>query len=133
MSVIALNGMPLPQQLLHWAKTRPDGVALRQKQFGVWSPVTWAQYADQARCFGLGLLQLGLQPGQTVAVLGENCREWVYAELGIALVRGITAGVYPTSPAPEVEYLNVGTHLHHERHIVFHQQDRSALVADAQE
>ena len=105
MSTLDLNQMPLPQQLLHWAKTRPEGVALRQKQFGVWDPVTWGQYADQSRWFGLGLLQMGLVPGQTVAVLGENCREWVYAELGIALVRGITAGVYPTSPAPEVEYL----------------------------
>jgi long-chain acyl-CoA synthetase len=100
-----LKALPLPQQLQHWASVRPNDVALRQKQFGVWEPVTWKQYADQSRWFGLGLLQLGLQPGQTVAVLGENCREWVYAELGIAMVRGITAGVYPTSPAPEVEYL----------------------------
>jgi long-chain acyl-CoA synthetase len=105
MSDVDLTALPLPQQLLHWATTRPNDVALRQKQFGVWDPVTWKQYADQSRWFGLGLLQLGLQPGQTVAVLGENCREWVYAELGVAMVRGITAGVYPTSPAPEVEYL----------------------------
>jgi long-chain acyl-CoA synthetase len=105
MTDVDLKTLPLPQQLLHWAKTRPNDVALRQKQFGVWEPVTWKQYADQSRWFGLGLLQLGLQPGQTVAVLGENCREWVYAELGIAMVRGITAGVYPTSPEVEVEYL----------------------------
>lgn len=100
-----LKDLPLPQQLLHWAKLRPDEVALRQKEFGVWRPVTWKEYADQSRWFGLGLLKLGLQPGQSVAVLGENCREWVFAELGTALVGGITAGVYPTSPAPEVEYL----------------------------
>ncbi len=100
-----LRELPLPQQLLHWARVRPDAVALRQKEFGVWQPVTWAEYAQQSRWFGLGLLKLGLAPGQSVAVLGENCREWVYAELGVAMVRGITAGVYPTSPAPEVEYL----------------------------
>ena len=105
MTGIDLAAMPLPQQLQHWATTRSNDVALRQKQFGVWDPVTWKQYADESRWFGLGLLQLGLQPGQAVAVLGENCREWVYAELGVAMVRGITAGVYPTSPAPEVEYL----------------------------
>ena len=105
MSTLDLKDLPLPQQLLHWATVRPGFVALRQKQYGVWDPVTWKQYADQSRWFGLGLLQMGLVPGQTVAVLGENCREWVYAELGIAMVRGITAGVYPTSPGPEVEYL----------------------------
>ena len=100
-----LKELPLPQQLLHWAKVRPDHVALRQKEFGVWRPVTWAEYAQRSRWFGLGLLQLGLQPGQSVAVLGENCKEWVYAEFGAALVGAITAGVYPTSPAEEVEYL----------------------------
>jgi len=100
-----LKDLPLPQQLLHWARARPDTVALRQKEFGVWQPVTWAEYARRARWFGLGLLQLGLAPGQSLAVLSENCQEWVYAELGAALVRAVTAGVYPTSPAPEVEYL----------------------------
>ena len=101
----ALRELPLPQQLLHWARTRPDEVALRQKEFGVWQPVTWAEYARQSRHFGLGLLRLGLAPGQTLAVLGENNREWVYAQLGASLIGAITAGVYPTSPAPEVEYL----------------------------
>lgn len=100
-----LKNLPLPQQLLHWARLRPDDVALRQKEFGVWQPITWKEYADQSRWFGLGLLKLGLKAGQSVAVLGENCKEWVFAELGTALVGGITAGVYPTSPAPEVEYL----------------------------
>ena len=100
-----LKDLPLPQQLLHWARVRPDAVALRQKQFGVWQPVTWSAYAQQARWFGLGLLKLGFEPGQSVAVLGENSKEWVFAQFGVGLVGGITAGVYPTSPAPEVEYL----------------------------
>jgi long-chain acyl-CoA synthetase len=100
-----LKDLPLPQQLQHWARTLPDGVALRQKQHGVWKPVSWAQYLERSRWFGLGLLQLGLKSGQKVAVLSENCQEWVLAQLGTALVGGITAGVYPTSPAHEVEYL----------------------------
>jgi long-chain acyl-CoA synthetase len=100
-----LKHLPLPQQLLHWAQVRPHATALRQKQFGVWQTISWAEYAQQSRFFGLGLLQLGLKPGQSVGVLGENCKEWVFAELGIAMIKGITAGVYPTSPAPEVEYL----------------------------
>jgi long-chain acyl-CoA synthetase len=101
----SLDSLPLPQQLLHWARVRPTTVALRQKTFGVWQPVTWGAYAEQSRCFGLGLIKLGLQPGQSVAVIGENCKEWAFAELGVAMVRGITAGIYPTSPAAEVEYL----------------------------
>ena len=97
--------MALPQQLQHWARTKPDGVALRQKEHGVWKPVTWAQYDQRSRWFGLGLLQLGLQPGQKLALLSENREEWVFAQMGTAMVGGITAGVYPTSPANEVAYL----------------------------
>ena len=96
----ALKALPLPQQLLHWAAHRPDAVALRQKEYGVWQPITWSAYAQQARWFGLGLLQLGLLPGQAVAVLSENRKEWVFAQMGAALVRGVTAGVYPTLAGP---------------------------------
>ena len=102
-----LKDLPLPLQLLYWAKRRPDAVALRQKLLGVWRPVTWAAYAQQSRWFGLGLLKLGLRPGQSMAVLSENRQEWVFAELGAALIGGITTGVYPTSPAQEVEYLQL--------------------------
>ncbi len=104
-TIADLKDLPLPQQLVYWASHRPGDVALRQKSFGVWEPVTWAQYAEQARWFGLGLRKLGLEPGQSVAIVSENCKEWAFAELGIGLVGGITAGVYPTSPAAEVGYL----------------------------
>jgi len=100
-----ISSLPLPQQLQHWAKVRPNETALRQKKFGIWQTVTWSEYDRQSRWFGLGLIKLGLQRGQTVAVLSENCQEWVIAELGIAMINCVTAGVYPTSPAAEVEYL----------------------------
>lgn len=100
-----LKGLTTSQQLLHWARARPDTVALRQKQFGVWQPVTWREYAERASCFGLALLELGLQPGEKVAILGENRSEWVIAQFGVGLAGGIVAGVYPTSPGVEVEYL----------------------------
>jgi len=97
--------MTLPQRLFHWARQRPRAVALRQKDKGIWQPVTWSQYADAAAHFGLGLVALGLQPGEHVAILSENRKEWVYAQLGAGLVQAVPAGVYPTSPGPEVEYL----------------------------
>lgn len=100
-----LKDLPLPQQLQYWAKHRPLDTALRQKEFGIWRTVSWFEYDQQSRWFGLGLLSLGLQSGQTLAVLSENCKEWVFAELGAAMVGAVTAGVYPTSPAAEIAYL----------------------------
>ena len=97
--------LTLPQQLRHWAATRPHAVALRQKEYGIWEPVTWAGYEQAARHFGLGLCALGLPEGGHCAIISENRKEWVYAQLGCGMVGAVPVGVYPTSPAAEVEYL----------------------------
>jgi len=100
-----LASSTLPQQLRAWARARPDAVALRQKDYGIWEPVTWSQYEQAARHFGLGLVKLGLPEGGHCAVISENRKEWVFTQLGCGLVRAVTVGVYPTSPAAEVQYL----------------------------
>ncbi len=97
--------LTLPQKLAHWARTRPDAVGLRQKDFGIWGPVSWRDYASTARRFGMGLMALGLPAGAHVAVISENRQEWVFSQLGCGMAGMVTVGVYPTSPAPEVAYL----------------------------
>jgi long-chain acyl-CoA synthetase len=105
MTSSALDRLTLPQQLRHWARARPADVALRQKDFGIWEPVTWAGYEEAARHFGLGLASLGVDEGVHCAVISENRQEWVFSQLGCGMVGAVTVGIYPTSPAPEVEYL----------------------------
>jgi long-chain acyl-CoA synthetase len=95
----------LPQRLRFWASAWPDRVAFRQKDFGIWQPYTWADYDRLARHFGLGMTALGLPCGGHVAIVSENRKEWVIAQLGLGMVGGVTVGVYPTSPAEEVEFL----------------------------
>ena len=97
--------MVLPRRLLHWAETRGSAIALRQKEYGIWQAHDWAEYARMARHFGLGLVALGLTPGEHVAMLSESRREWVVAQLGTNLVGGVAVGIYPTESANEVDYL----------------------------
>jgi len=99
------DSMTLPQLLRDNAQCMPDRIALRQKDFGIWQPITWAEYYRRARHFGLGLASLGLEPRGHVAILSENRAEWVIAQLGTGLVGGVTIGVYATSPANEVSYV----------------------------
>jgi len=94
--------MILPRRLLHWARVRPRAIALRQKEHGIWQAHDWADYARMARGLGRGLIDLGMTPGQHVAILGESRREWVVAQLGTNLAGGVTVGIYPTSPAAEI-------------------------------
>ena len=80
-------------------------VALREKDFGIWNEYSWADYGEQARLVGLGLKALGLKRGDVCSVAGEVCKEWVFADLGINCIGGVTNGVYPTDAPSQVEYL----------------------------
>ncbi len=97
--------LTLPQMLRERARTDAHRVAIRQKDFGIWKPYSWAQYYERAKHFGLGLKQLGLSEHGHVGVISENRIEWVLTQLGTGLVGGVTVGVYPTSPTSEVSYV----------------------------
>ena len=95
----------LPRLLRERALRAPAAVALREKEYGIWQRVTWEGYLGHVRRFCLGLIRLGLERGDKVAILSENCREWLYAELAAMTASAVGVGVYPTSPAPEVKYV----------------------------
>jgi len=100
-----LPPLTLPQCLRQRALTDADRVAIRQKDFGIWKPCTWAGYHRRASHFGLGLRAMGLPAGGHMGVIAENRIEWVIAQMGAGLVGAVTVGVYPTSPTSEVAYV----------------------------
>jgi len=102
---MTLPDLTLPQMLRERARTDVQRIAIRQKDFGIWKPFTWAQYHQRASHFGLGLRALGLPAGGHVGVIAENRIEWVLAQMGAGLVGAVTVGVYPTSPTNEVAYV----------------------------
>jgi len=102
---MTLPDLTLPQMLRERARTDAQRIAIRQKDFGIWKPFTWAQYHQRASHFGLGLKALGLPAGGHVGVIAENRIEWVLAQMGAGLVGAVTVGVYPTSPTNEVAYV----------------------------
>jgi len=95
----------LPQMLREQARQRPQDIAIRQKDFGIWRPLRWADYHRRACRVGLGLRALGLADGGHVGVISENRVEWVLSQMGAGLIGAVTVGVYPTSPTPEVAYV----------------------------
>ena len=97
--------LTLPQMLRLQAQRQPHSVAIRQKEFGIWQPLSWTDYEKRAMAVGLGLKALGLSEGGHVGVLAENRLEWVLTQMGAGLVGAVTVGVYPTSPTNEVAYV----------------------------
>ena len=80
-------------------------VAIREKDFGIWNEYSWTDYGERARLAGLGLKSLGLERGDVCSVASEVNKEWIFADLGVICIGGITNGVYPTDAPNQVEYL----------------------------
>ena len=92
----------LPLRIRERARTTPTTIAMREKNLGLWEEITWADYWDASEVVAHGLLALGIEVGDRVAVHSENRREWLFCDIGITAVRAATVGLYPTNPAPEV-------------------------------
>ncbi|CAN5841484.1 AMP-dependent synthetase/ligase [soil metagenome] len=100
------SGFPtVAQRVRAWAEKSPDAVAMREKDFGIWQEITWAELWDSIRLVAHGLLSLGVEPGDRVSIHSEDRPEWLILDFATVAVRGITVGLYPTNPAAEVEYL----------------------------
>jgi len=94
----------VPQQFKETVDKYQDRVALRVKKFGLWHDISWNQYYTYAKYIGSAFVSMGLEKGQCVSIIGDNCSEWVIADLGIQCVGGVAVGVYSTNAAPQVEY-----------------------------
>ena len=95
----------VPRVFRETARKYTDRTALRYKQYGIWRDVSWNRYFEHARAVGVALQALGLQKGDRVGVLGENGPEWVYIDLGVQCIGGVTVGVYTTSAWQQCQYL----------------------------
>jgi long-chain acyl-CoA synthetase len=99
----------LIQLLISRAKGHPDRMALREKQYGIWIPTTWAELWQKSASFGLFLKGRGLKPGECVILWGDNKPEWLIAEIGAMAAGGVISGIYPDSLPEEAKYLIEGT------------------------
>ena len=83
-------------------------VLMRQKELGIWKSYTWTEVATIVEEIGMGLLALRLEAGETVSILSNTCREWVWSDLATLAAGGVSSGIYPTDAAPQVG--GVGRH-----------------------
>jgi long-chain acyl-CoA synthetase len=90
-----------PRLLLDHAARRPDAPALREKAFGVWQTLTWAELAVLVRELALGLAAAGLRRGEHLVIVGEN-RPRLYATMLAAQSLGaIPVPLYQDAVAAE--------------------------------
>jgi long-chain acyl-CoA synthetase len=83
----------------------PTRVALREKECGIWRPITWEEYYLQVKHISLGLVELGLKKDDKVAMIGDNRPEGLWAELGTLCAGGVAVWLFQDCLMDEVQYI----------------------------
>lgn len=95
----------IPHRLLQRAKKSPNDPAYYVREGGGWKSTNWGTYSDQVTRAGRALIALGLEPGDTVCILGFNRPEWTIMDLAAMGAGGAPAGIYTTCSPIEVRYI----------------------------
>ena len=86
------------------AAAHPDPVYL-QLVDGEWREVTWGEAATTVRELANGLLALGVEQGQSFAILGRTSLEWALFDFASALVGAVGAPIYANSSPRDTQYV----------------------------
>ena len=91
--------------LAHQLAHSPKSDALAAKIDGQWVPTSTQQLQDQANKVSLGLIALGLQHGDKVAIISMNRPEWMLADFGISQIGAVSVPMYPSITVEDYKYI----------------------------
>ncbi|MFV8453479.1 AMP-binding protein [Vibrio owensii] len=95
---------PPNEMILKWAEERPNEVYLKQIINRQFVEFTYADVADKALKLVTALRNLGVQPGEKVALVSKNCAEWFICDLAMMLGDYVSVPIFPTAGADTIEY-----------------------------
>lgn len=92
---------------MFWARslTSPTTVAFSYPVNGVWQESTWGETRELVESLAAGLMGLGIEPQDRVAIISETRFEWILADLAIMCAGGATTTVYPSTRPDEVAHI----------------------------
>src|SRR6476469_10995179 len=105
LSVIENRAPSVARMFLDRVAATPASEAFRFASGDSWASVTWSQVGDRVRRQAAGLIALGVEPEQPVAVASTTRYEWALADLAIMCAGAATTTVYPTTTAEDVTYI----------------------------
>jgi long-chain acyl-CoA synthetase len=92
---------------MFWSRVEKSGdrPAQQHKQEGAWRTATWREVGERVREVALGLIALGRQKGDAVALLSASRPEWVQSDLAILSAGCVTIPIYPSYPPELIAYV----------------------------
>ncbi|HEU0221467.1 MAG TPA: AMP-binding protein, partial [Paracoccaceae bacterium] len=94
-----------PKLLDRNAKEFGASPAYREKEFGIWQTENWVETRERVRAFAMGLMALGLQRQEHVAIIGTNRPALYRAIVAAQCIGGIPVPVYSDSVAEEMAFV----------------------------
>lgn len=94
-----------PRLLQSHARLRPDRVAIREKDLGIWQSWSWSQVAEEVRSLACGLASIGLQRGDKLAIIGDNRPRLYWGMTAAQSLGAIPVPLYQDSVAEEMAYV----------------------------
>jgi long-chain acyl-CoA synthetase len=104
-SAVVIEGATIIEAFRITAQRVPARPAMRRRTRVGWETLTWADYGQAVAEVTAGLVDLGIGPGERVAILSRNRVEWHLADIGALANGGVTVPIYPTSSAEQVRYI----------------------------
>ena len=99
------GGLTPARKIRETAGRYPELIAMREKNFGIWEEITYAEYWEKAQWIGCALKYFGVDTQDSVAIQSENRPEWFISDVAIQAIGAVSVGLYPTNPPSEVAYL----------------------------
>ena len=95
----------IPRLVAHHAQNSPDAAAFREKEFGIWQSWTWRQTAAEIDALALGFLDIGVNAGDHIAIIGRNRPYLYWAMVAAQSVGAIPVPLYQDAVAEEMAYV----------------------------
>ena len=91
--------------LLRQVEASSSKEAFRYIEDDRWVSLSWSQTKDKAFQLAAGLLALGIEPEDRVAIASSTRMEWILADLAIMCAAGATTTIYPSTQHEDVRYI----------------------------
>jgi long-chain acyl-CoA synthetase len=98
-----------------------DRPAIKHKVGDEWVDVSYAQLAEKVKHVALGLIELGIKPGDKVSILSNTRPEWTYSCFGILGAGATCVSIYQTNSPEECHY------------VLHHSESRAVFVEDQEQ
>ncbi|MEH6833608.1 MAG: AMP-binding protein [Falsihalocynthiibacter arcticus] len=101
----AENLQSIPALLARNLKVFPKSPAFREKEYGIWQTQTWADVAADVEALALGLINIGVNTGDFVAIIGRNRPSLYWSMVAIQATGAIPVPLYNDANAEEMAYV----------------------------